>query len=211
MQRQGSKPLDVSLVRKWASQLCDAVSYLHDRDIAHRDLKLENLLLDTSNNIKLTDFGFVKGNSSQALSKTFCGSRSYASPEILKGVAYQPTKADVWAATSIIYIIATGRMPFDETKATPVLLKDHKHLNIWGFDKLSEQFASLIRFGFNFDYPFRPTIRQLQGHQWFNGSTQPKLASMETRVPFTSVFDDRQKRLRMSVSENTGKAAFSYH
>jgi len=53
-------------------------------DITHRDLKLENMLLDAQNNVKLCDFGFVKKNCMADLSRTFCGSKSYAAPEILK-------------------------------------------------------------------------------------------------------------------------------
>ena len=198
------------LVRKWACQLCEAVCYLHDRDVAHRDLKLENLLLDNSSNIKLTDFGFVKGGSSKKLSSTFCGSRSYAAPEILQGVAYDPKKADVWAVTSIIYIIATGRMPFDETKSTTVLLQDQRLLHIWGFQNLSEKFASLMHTGFHFEYPLRPTIRQLRTHRWFNGPTQPKIASTKSGVSFHSVYD-HEKKAKKSLSETTGLKEYASH
>ena len=200
----------MNLVRKWACQLCEAVCYLHDRDIAHRDLKLENLLLDSANNIKLTDFGFVKGGSSKQLSSTFCGSRSYAAPEILQGIAYEPKKADVWAVTSIIYIIATGRMPFDETKSTTVLLRDQKLLHIWGFENLSERFASLMKHGFHFEHPLRPSIRQLRGHCWFNGSTQPKLACTKSGVTFNSVYNN-EKKTKKSLSETTGMKAYATH
>lgn len=65
-------------------QVSDAVRYLHDLNITHRDLKLENMLIDRLNNIKLCDFGFVKRCNDDDLSKTFCGSKSYAAPEILK-------------------------------------------------------------------------------------------------------------------------------
>lgn len=208
VQQQGSKPLDVNLVRKWACQLCEAVCYLHDRDIAHRDLKLENLLLDGSSNVKLTDFGFVKGGASRKLSSTFCGSRSYAAPEILQGIAYDPKKADVWAVTTIIYIIATGRMPFDETKSTTVLLRDQQSLNIWGFEKLGERFASLMKHGFQFEYPLRPTIRLFRGHSWFNGSTQSKLVSTQSGVSFHSVYDNA-KKTKKSLSETTGLKEYS--
>lgn len=58
--------------------------YLHDLQITHRDLKLENMLIDRHNNIKICDFGFVRQCTDNELSKTFCGSKSYAAPEILK-------------------------------------------------------------------------------------------------------------------------------
>ncbi len=207
IQQRGSQPLDVNLVRKWGSQLCEAVKYLHDRDMAHRDLKLENLLLDASGNIKLTDFGFVKGDVSRSLSATFCGSRSYAAPEILQGLPYDPKKADVWAVTSIIYIIATGRMPFDETKSTTFLLRDQKHLNIHGFNRLSDLFSSLIRDGFKFDYSLRPKIGELSAHTWFSGTTHALPASTQSG---SSVYEaDSNKRARKSLSETTGRKEYA--
>lgn len=69
-------------------KVAEAVKYLHDLNITHRDLKLENMLIDSTNNIKICDFGFVKQCTETDLSKTFCGSKSYAAPEILKVISY---------------------------------------------------------------------------------------------------------------------------
>jgi serine kinase len=106
-------PLPDDDCRQWMYQICDAVKYLHERNIIHRDLKLENLLLDSSNNIKLCDFGFAKDSSSK-LSETYCGSKAYAAPEILLGQPYDPKKADVWAIGVVLFIFLTGHMPFKE-------------------------------------------------------------------------------------------------
>ena len=77
-------PLPERDCKMWTLQLCNAVQYLHSRSVIHRDLKLENLLIDSlSHNIKLCDFGFSKDLSQLShdeLSKTYCGSKAYASP-----------------------------------------------------------------------------------------------------------------------------------
>lgn len=69
-------------------QLCLAVAYLHDKGIVHRDLKLENVLLDERCRVKLGDFGFTREYERGVLMETFCGTTGYAAPEMLQGKRY---------------------------------------------------------------------------------------------------------------------------
>ncbi|MRA76026.1 protein kinase, partial [Bacillus thuringiensis] len=78
---------------------------------------------------KICDFGFIKGESTKDLSQTYCGSKSYAAPEILLGRPYDPRKSDIWALGVIIYIYVTGKMPFDETKGTKSILEEQRVLD----------------------------------------------------------------------------------
>ena len=84
---QSTGAISEDRARLWTSQIASAVRYMHDLDIAHRDLKLENLLIDSGDNIKLCDFGFVREATPGDLSQTYCGSKSYAAPEILQARA----------------------------------------------------------------------------------------------------------------------------
>lgn len=106
--------------RKWFKQLVEAVDYCHERGVVHRDIKCENMLMDSIWNIKLSDFGFARGhlkpkNGQMPLSETFCGSYAYASPEILRGIPYQPQQADVWSMGVVLFAMVYGRLPFDDT------------------------------------------------------------------------------------------------
>ncbi|CAF3981188.1 unnamed protein product, partial [Rotaria sp. Silwood1] len=123
VQRVGTIPEQKRIL--WSYQLCNAVKYLHELELVHRDLKLENLLLDINDNMKLCDFGFSKDvlKSKEYLSKTYCGSRAYVSPEILLGLPYDAKKADIWAIGVILYIFVTGVMPFKEDKNNQLILK----------------------------------------------------------------------------------------
>uniref|UniRef100_G3PMV6 non-specific serine/threonine protein kinase n=1 Tax=Gasterosteus aculeatus aculeatus TaxID=481459 RepID=G3PMV6_GASAC len=101
------------------TQLCNAVQYLHKSDVAHRDLKCENMLLDTHFNLRVCDFGFSKkltyADGRMILSKTFCGTSSYAAPEILRSLPYNPKVSDVWSMGVILFMMLFASMPFDDT------------------------------------------------------------------------------------------------
>lgn len=168
IQRLGA--IKETTARNWSRQICDAVRFLHEQNITHRDLKLENLLLDSNYNIKICDFGFVKEDHTRSLSKTYCGSKSYAAPEILKGEPYDPRKADIWAIGVILYIFVTGKMPFDESKGNHGVLEEHRKLNFpWQkFKKnVSEECRGLILWLFQYSYAERPDIYDVLGYSWF--------------------------------------------
>ena len=166
IQRSGA--IKETLARVWIRQVCDAVRYLHDQDITHRDLKLENLLLDSSYNVKICDFGFVKDECMKDLSKTYCGSKSYASPEILRGEPYDPKKSDIWAIGVILYIFVTGKMPFDESKGNHGVLEEQKKLNFpWHkFKNVTPEGKSLILWLFQSNYQERPDIHIVMSTEW---------------------------------------------
>ncbi|GFY40287.1 hypothetical protein TNIN_311601 [Trichonephila inaurata madagascariensis] len=99
--------------------MVNALKYLHGLNIAHRDLKCENIMIDDNHNIKLIDFGFCRSTvdafGRRKLSETFCGSTAYAAPEVLQGLAYNPMMYDVWSLGCVLYIMTTGMMPFDDS------------------------------------------------------------------------------------------------
>lgn len=150
--------------------MCKAVDYLHNQNITHRDLKLENLLLDQNYNIKITDFGFVTSNKKCELSQTYCGTKSYASPEILRGEPYDPRKADTWAIGVILYIMGTSRMPFDESRGIKRIIEDQKRLNLsWGkSQKISRDCRHLLKRLFTYAYISRPSVHDILSNRWFH-------------------------------------------
>ncbi|TKR64378.1 hypothetical protein L596_024924 [Steinernema carpocapsae] len=97
----------------WIGQIVKAIDYLHSRNIAHRDLKCENCLYFPNDVIKVTDFGFcVETQRVGELSQTFCGSRAYSAPELVRGEPYDVFKVDIWALGVIIAVIVNHTMPY---------------------------------------------------------------------------------------------------
>ncbi|KAL3981579.1 Protein kinase domain family protein [Acanthocheilonema viteae] len=99
--------------RRIFRQITSAILYCHKHKVAHRDLKLENILLDANNNAKIADFGLSNYFSDKALLNTFCGSPLYASPEIINGTPYRGPEVDCWSLGILLYTLVYGSMPFD--------------------------------------------------------------------------------------------------
>lgn len=87
---------------------------VHEDGVLHRDLKLENILLDKYNNLRLIDFGMGKViDTSVAMHQTACGTPDYVAPEVILRQPYS-CKADIWSVGVILYVLVTGHLPFHD-------------------------------------------------------------------------------------------------
>ncbi|XP_033842484.1 testis-specific serine/threonine-protein kinase 6 [Periophthalmus magnuspinnatus] len=136
--------------RTFLAQLCAAVQYLHGNDITHRDLKCENLLLDQKQNIKVCDFGMSKRltytDGRLDLSDTFCGTDSYAAPEILRGLPYNPVMADVWSVGVILFKMLYDALPFSSGSVLKMVqLQMKRDINFLDSHQVSPDAVGLVQ------------------------------------------------------------------
>ena len=98
-------------------QIILGIKYIHEQNIVHRDIKLENLLIDLNNNVKICDFGIGrKIKSKNQLLHDQCGTLMYMAPEILlssKEKGYEPFPVDIWSSGISLYIMLSGTLPFN--------------------------------------------------------------------------------------------------
>ncbi|KAJ8751302.1 hypothetical protein K2173_016484 [Erythroxylum novogranatense] len=117
------------LSRRYFQQLISAVGYCHSRGVFHRDLKLENLLLDDNGNLKVSDFGLsaiTEQIQPDGLLHTLCGTPAYVAPEILAKKGYDGTKVDVWACGVILFVLTAGFLPFNDPNLMVLYRKIYK-------------------------------------------------------------------------------------
>ncbi|XP_033637813.1 testis-specific serine/threonine-protein kinase 6-like [Asterias rubens] len=170
---QKLKVLSSPVARTIFSQIADGIEYLHQNGIYHRDLKCENILLDPGDRVKLTDFGFAREwYEPNNLCRTFCGSAAYASPEILSGVSYEPSTADVWSMGVVLYVMVQGKMPFDDADVKRMLHVVRKY-DVTFFSKrpLSAHLKALIQSILNHGQWDRATIGDIKSSRWLMESS----------------------------------------
>lgn len=92
------------------NQIAKAIQHLHDQGVAHRDLKLSNILIDQRYTAKIIDFGFAC--QAADLQKVYCGTPSYMSPEIVEKKAYYGRPADIWSIGVLLFTMVCGQYPF---------------------------------------------------------------------------------------------------
>ncbi|XP_065388391.1 ribosomal protein S6 kinase-related protein isoform X5 [Macaca fascicularis] len=110
IQRQINHPFVHSLGDSWQGKRHLFISYLHDLGIMHRDVKMENILLDERGHLKLTDFGLSRHLPQGARAYTICGTLQYMAPEVLSGGPYNHA-ADWWSLGVLLFSLATGKFP----------------------------------------------------------------------------------------------------
>ena len=149
--------------RFFLRQLVDVLDYIQSKGVVHRDLKLENILLDESLNLKVADFGFATFRKINKLD-SFKGTLTYMAPEIKEGRVYDGKQIDMFSTGVILFIIVMGIYPFKEARKDEYFYKNlykGKNSTYWnkvGGEHLSSDLKDLLERLFSHDGKRRPTL-----------------------------------------------------
>ncbi len=176
-------------IAKYIWQLCDALRLLHHNDIIHADVKLENILVDDDDDIRLCDFGLAQIDNNKYKSdyrRGVCGTVGYIAPEVYEDEIVGVTPAiDAWAVGIVLYELLYRKSPFidpnklsDYKTSTGSLDKDSLKAVMCKFPSLprniDEDLLDLFRRVFKLDPDHRATISEIQRHRWITKNYKPK-------------------------------------
>ena len=144
---------------------------MHKKGVVHRDLKLENILIDDKMNLKIVDFGFATYKGIKKL-QSYKGTKTYMAPEIKKRLAYDGRKVDIFSTAVILFIIVNGIFPFKEATSSDVYYQLiingslEAYWNKVGVTQVSWEFKDLIMKMLSPNGSERPSFEQIREHPW---------------------------------------------
>lgn len=157
--------LKESNARKMFSDVLNGVSYLHQNNIVHLDLKLENLLLNQDLVIKITDFGCARFQVGQKTFDTPCGSYAYGAPEVISGQKYDGKKADTWSLGVILYCMVSARLPYaDDGHLADLMWERRRSPEIPSW--VSLECCRLVRLALRYRSERRIGVLDMMTHPW---------------------------------------------
>jgi serine/threonine protein kinase KIN1/2 len=193
--------------RKFGRQIASALDYCHRNSIVHRDLKIENILISKTGDIKIIDFGLSNLFSPRSLLKTFCGSLYFAAPELLQARQYTGPEVDVWSFGIVLYVLVCGKVPFDDQSMPQLHAKikrgvvDYPQwLSHGEFRPLSGVVQCLLTFTTDcksiiarmlvVDPKDRATLQEIMNHPWMTkGYNSPPESYLPAREPLQLPLD----------------------
>lgn len=161
------RKLNETLAKYLFKQIIEGIGYIHSKNILHRDIKLENILLDDKGHIKIADFGVGKQIKPGSILFDQCGTPAYIAPEIIAEEGYDRGTIDMWSAGVVLYAMLYGNVPFKGAD-----MKDlHKQIieaNYELKDDISLEARELIKGLLTRNPKKRLTVDQALKHPWLS-------------------------------------------
>lgn len=196
--------LSERMARNFFNDLVNGIETCHSKNIVHRDLKCENLLLDARLKLKISDFGFARRTEGQNL-ETYCGSYAYAAPEVILGQPYEGQAADIWSMGVILFAMLAGKLPFKDSDVRTLLSEISSCLAFPS--RLGDDVKNLISRMLTFTPHERATLSEIKMHPWMKQGVTTKEAIKKTTTTkdVKSSSDKEAKPTTPVTSSQAGK------
>ena len=168
-------------------QIIEGLKYIHKKKIIHRDIKLDNILIDLNNTIKICDFGVSRKIEKGNLIYERCGTPAYIAPEIYSKIGYEDGKCDIWSAGITLYYMLSGNLPFKGSNIQEL----EKVILSGEYEKIkdvSNEANNIIDGMLRIDPNNRLTIDEILKHPWLNNT------KLENRYKL-NIFTEAEKNL----------------
>ena len=169
-----------------------AIGYLHSQGIAHRDLKLENILIDADGYLKIIDYGLAKMIGQEELSMSFCGTPEYLAPEMVNRTGHD-RNVDWWAIGVLIYEMLIGVTPFYNRNRNMLLMKiknskvifpDRTRYKIDYTDEIVDLIVGLLAKDKSKRLGYKDGAKEILAHPFFASLDMEKLEKKQVVPPF---------------------------
>ncbi|KAJ7485049.1 CAMK/CAMKL/Kin1 protein kinase [Mycena galericulata] len=186
------------VARKFARQIASALDYCHRNNVVHRDLKIENILISATGNIKIIDFGLSNLYDPASHLSTFCGSLYFAAPELLNAKLYTGPEVDIWSFGVVLYTLLCGKVPFED-ESMPVLHAKIKRgvveYPVW----LSAECKHILSRMLVINPLRRAPLSEIMSHPWMlRGFSGPPSSHLPPRTPLRAADIDPAVVARMA-------------
>eukprot|EP01114_Cavostelium_apophysatum_P017156 TRINITY_DN5030_c0_g1_i1.p1 TRINITY_DN5030_c0_g1~~TRINITY_DN5030_c0_g1_i1.p1 ORF type:complete len:361 (-),score=54.56 TRINITY_DN5030_c0_g1_i1:128-1210(-) len=180
-------PRSETEARSIITQICKGLQHIHSKNIAHRDIKLENVLIDPEGHIVVIDLGLCAFIEEGKPCRDWCGSDNYLAPEIVRRTPYNGFKADVFSTGVVLFALLFGVFPFENLRVNGASLDPHRALRRlqvrFPTDVQAPQSAKdLLTRMLEDDPETRITIDEVLKHEWMNIGKVPTPTSSEEDV-----------------------------
>lgn len=145
-------------------QVLAAVLYLHQHQLYHRDLKIENIMINEECQVKIIDFGFALNVAQPGLPPLVCGTPNYMAPEVVKAAPTEPSAAEVWSLGVLVHRLHCGNFPF-----RPESPHESGSRLIYQYQRpadVPDSLHNLLTSIFEADVGRRLTLDRVAGHAW---------------------------------------------
>eukprot|EP00111_Clytia_hemisphaerica_P005980 TCONS_00017304-protein len=184
--RSGKTPgIGEAKAKNFFKQLVSGIQHCHRRNVVHRDLKCENLLIDDDEVIKVSDFGFATRfpTNKQKLLETFCGSYAYAAPEILQAEKYDGKIADIWSLGVILFAMLNGRLPYNDRDIRTLIEQTKSKPRFSSRVNVTPECQDLVCKILTTDPQKRATLQDILRHPWMTSDNETAEEKASRGIP----------------------------